>query len=138
MGSNADVVRRWFRDVWAGGDAVVDELMVPDAAGLMEGFTIGDREGFEAARRQFLALFPDPYLTVEDAVEPGDKVVVRWSAEGTHRGDGFGFPGTNQRIVFRGMTWLELRRGRIARGWDIWNMGGVIDALQQKAAGAGA
>jgi predicted ester cyclase len=138
MGSNADVVRRWFRDVWVdGGEVVIDELMVPEAAGVMEGFTIANRDGFKAARRAFLDLFPDLALTLDDVIEEGDKVVVRWSAEGTHRGDGFGFPATNRRVAFRGMTWVELRGGRLVRGWDSWNLGGVIATLQQKAAVVG-
>jgi hypothetical protein len=33
------------------------------------------------------------------------------------------------------MTWIEMR-GRVARGWDSWNLGGVIATLQQRTAAA--
>ena len=91
---------------------------------------------FKDARRELLEVFPNLAITVEDVVEQNDKVVVRWSVQATHRGPGFGVPATNRRVSFRGMTWLELRDGRIARGWDSWNLGGLILTLNQPEAAA--
>jgi predicted ester cyclase len=42
----------------------------------------------------FLPAFPDLRIAVEGTVAEGDEVVVRWSATGTHLGDGLGFPAT--------------------------------------------
>ena len=36
---------------------------------------------------------------------------------------------TNWPVSFRGIAWLELRDGRIVRGWDSWNLGGLISSL---------
>lgn len=137
MATNAMVARRWFEEVWRpGGEAVIDELMAPDAIGLMEGRAIEDRADFKRARQDFLAIFPDLDLTVEDILSQDEAVVVRWQAEATHRGDGLGFPATGRRMAVRGMTWLELRDGRVVRGWDCWNLGAVIASLQAPLANA--
>ena len=131
MATNAAIARRWFEEVWKpGGDAVVDELMAPEACGEMEGRTVKSRDDFKAAREEFLAIFPDLDITVEDIVAQDEAVVVRWRAEGTHRGAGLGFPATNKRMAVRGMSWIEMRDGRLTRGWDCWNFGGVIASLQ--------
>jgi hypothetical protein len=37
--------------------------------------------------------------------------------------------GFNRPVSFRGVTWLELRDGRIFRGWDSWHLGGLISSL---------
>lgn len=140
MATNAAIARRWFEEVWKpGGEAVIDELMAADAFGEMEGRTVRGREDFKAARLEFLSVFPDLDLQIEDIVSQDEAVVVRWRAIATHRGDGLGFPGTNRPISVRGMTWMELRDGRLTRGWDCWNLGGVIASLQEsqaRAAGA--
>jgi steroid delta-isomerase-like uncharacterized protein len=73
-------------------------------------------------------------VTVEDVVEQDGKAVVRWTVRGTHRGAGLGVPSTNRPVSFRGITWLELRDDRIVRGWDSWNLGGLISSLTSAAA----
>ena len=40
----------------------------------------------------------------------------------------------NRPVSFRGVTWLELRDGRIVRGWDSWNLGGLISSLTSAGA----
>jgi steroid delta-isomerase-like uncharacterized protein len=130
MGANAAIARRFFREVWrAGGEATVDALLARDIVGWMEGCDVKSPEDFKQARRQLLEVFPDLSVTVEDVVEQDDKAVVRWRVTATHRGAGLGVPPTNRPVSFRGITWLELRDGRIVRGWDSWNLGGLISSL---------
>ena len=131
MANNAAIARRWFREVWvAGGEAVVDQLMAPDAVASMEGRTVNGPVDFKDVRRTLMHVFPDLRMTVDDAIEQEEKVAVRWSATATHRGEGLGVPPTNRRVSFRGMTWLEVRDGRIVRGWDSWNLGALLAELQ--------
>lgn len=52
-----------------------------------------------------------------------------WHVTATHKGASLGFPATNKRVAFRGMTWLEFRDGQIVRGWDSWNLGGLLQSL---------
>ena len=130
MATNLDRARRWYAEVWVeGGEAVVDELMAEDAAGSMEGFDIRGRAQFHAARKQLMATFPDLQLVVDDVIEDGAKVAVRWHVLATHAGEGLGIPATHQRVSFRGITWLEFEDGRIVRGWDSWNLGALLQSL---------
>lgn len=132
MGNNATIARRWFREVWAeGGEATVNELLAQDAIGWMEGRVVNSPQDFQNARRQLLDIFPDLAITVDDVVEQDNKVVVRWSVQATHRGPGLGVAPTNRPVSFRGMTWMELRDGQIVRGWDSWNLGGLILTLME-------
>jgi steroid delta-isomerase-like uncharacterized protein len=138
VAENASHARRWFQEVWvAGGESVVDELMASDAVGWMEGRTINGPTDFKDARRTMLHVFPDLSIKVEDVIEQDEKVAVRWIATATHRGDGLGMPPTNKRVSFRGITWIEYRGGRMVRGWDSWNLGGLIAELLGRDAGAG-
>ena len=81
-------------------------------------------------RTALLGAFPDFEVVVDQIIAEGDDVVVRWSAKGTHRGENLGFPASNKKAGFRGMTWLRFRDGRIVEGWDAWNQGRLLQELQ--------
>ena len=134
MSTNAERARRWFTEVWApGGEATVRELMAPGSIGYMEGSEVRGHDEFLAQRRQLLSVFPDLAIRVEDVIEEGAKVAVRWHVTATHGGDGLGVPPTNRRVTFRGITWFEFEGGQIVRGWDCWNIGGVMQSLTAPA-----
>jgi predicted ester cyclase len=129
------LTRRWFRDVWTeDGEAVVDAMMADDGHGWIEGGFVKSPTEFKGARQLLLAAFPDLAISVEDLIVDGDKVAVRWTVEATHKGGGLGLAPTGKRVAFRGMTWMEWRNGKMARGWDSWNLGGLLEELRSAAA----
>jgi len=131
---NATLVRRWFDQVWnKRSDATVHELLDPAAIGHLEGLVTHNVAEFFAARSILLDAFPDLQVSVEGILAEGDQVAVRWSAEGTHRGQLLGISATGQPVTLRGMTWLRLSDGRIVEGWDAWNQGRLMNELQAAA-----
>jgi steroid delta-isomerase-like uncharacterized protein len=136
--SNADIVRSWFDQVWnQRRDAAVHELLHSGGIGHLEGMDVQGPEQFLAARAALLDAFPDLSVTVEATVSDGPDVVVRWSARGTHSGEGLGFPASKRRASFRGMTWLRFSGGQIVEGWDSWNLGQLLQELRNGAASIG-
>jgi predicted ester cyclase len=122
---------RWFEEVWNQRlTATVDELLAPGGIGYMEGAVVRGPAEFKAVRAALLEAFPDLRVTVEDTVVEGDNVVVRWSASGTHLGDGLGLQATRSPVAFRGMTWQRFANGRMVEGWDAWNQGALIETLK--------
>jgi steroid delta-isomerase-like uncharacterized protein len=128
---NAMLARRWFTEVWnERRESTVNELLAPDAAGHMEGgLEVRGPAEFHPVRAALIGAFPDFELNVDQIIAQGDDVVVRWSAKGTHRGVHLGFPASNRRAAFRGMTWLRFQDGKIVEGWDAWNQGRVMREL---------
>jgi len=63
--------------------------------------------------------FPDIRVTIEDIVAEGDRVAVRATWTGTHRGyfPPLKLPPTNRRFVFSGMVFWRIREGMIAERW---------------------
>jgi len=125
---------RWFEDNWnRRRDEVVDELLAPEAVGHMEGGDVHGRDEIRAVRAALLGAFPDLHLTIEDTLADGNQVAVRWRVDGTHRGDHFGFPASQRAVNFRGITWLRFEGDRLVEGWDAWNHGALMQALQAPA-----
>jgi len=129
-GSNALLARTWFRNVWLpGGESTVHELMHPEAVGHLEGADVHGPAEFLPARAALLDAFPDISVRVDDLIEQGDQVAVRWSVTATHGGDGLGIPASQQKVSFRGITWMRFAHGRVVEGWDAWNQGQLLTSL---------
>jgi steroid delta-isomerase-like uncharacterized protein len=136
MSTNADLARQWYKEVWVpGGEATVSRLMAENAVGHMEGTEIRGRDQFLAERRRLMNAFPDLAIVVDDVIEQGPKVAIRWSVTATHTGDSLGIPATHRQVKFRGMTWMEFKDGRLASGWDSWNLGGLLHSLSTPTGG---
>ena len=54
---------------------------------------------------------------VDDVVAEGDRVVIRWSGGGTHRGELFGIPPTQKSITANGIHIFRIADGKIAEHW---------------------
>src|SRR5438477_11465063 len=128
---NIAVVRRWFEEVWNQRRAeTIDELLAPGAVcHTDDGPITGPGEFRDRQFAPFTAAFPDVRVTVEAAVAAGDEVVVRWTATGTHHGEGLGFGPTGRAVSFRGMTWVRVRGGKLAEGWQCSNIPEVLRGL---------
>jgi predicted ester cyclase len=134
MGNEAAVVaRRWFEEVWNARRAeAIDELMERKAVGHMEGGDVEGPEGFRSGWAAFLAGLPDMHITIEDIVSEGDQAVVRWRVRASHRGELFGLAPTQRRVDVRGSSWFRIRDGKLAEGWDTWNLGGLLESLRSE------
>jgi predicted ester cyclase len=96
---NIGLVRRFVEEVWNKGNmSVADELLSPNVK-LYEP-VLGDLAGIEGAKqhiRLFRTAFPDLNIAIDDIVVAGDKVFVRWTGTGTHKGSLMGLQPTNRK-----------------------------------------
>jgi predicted ester cyclase len=112
-------------------DGLVDEVMAPE---VIDHQPVGDADGVAGVKRSiatYHAAFPDLALTCEDYLIAGDRVAVRWSATGTHDGDGLGMPPTHRRVHLHGIDILRVVNGRVAERWGEFN---GLDMMQQLTA----
>ena len=85
-------------------------------------------DGIKQIIALYHAVFPDLTLTSDDIVVEGDRVVLRWSATGTHSGDQLGMPPTNRVVQLTGIDILRITDGRIAERWGETN---GLEMMQQ-------
>jgi steroid delta-isomerase-like uncharacterized protein len=129
---NKMLVRRTIKEVWSAGKyAVVDELVARDYLG-HSSTQATQTHGAEGYKQFFVAqrlAFPDIQYTVEDAIAEGDKVVVRWIARGTHRGEFQGIPATNKPGTVTGISIFRLANGKIVECWTNLDELGILQQL---------
>ncbi len=113
--SNKAIARR-FVQVW--GDAnldVIDELAAPSLVVQYPTIpqVIQGSRAFRHVLAGFRSAFPDSALLVEDEIAEGDKVVIRWSFSGTHKGNLLGVPATGKKVAWTGITIYRVVDGKV-------------------------
>lgn len=124
-GSHADFMRRWFDQVWNLGRAeAIEAMLAPNGRvhglGEADAVATGPAE-FRWFWTQFCEAFPTRRFTVEDVVESGDKVAVRWRARLIHGGDALGPAPTGKEVVVTGIAFAHVRDGQLQEGWNNWD-----------------
>jgi steroid delta-isomerase-like uncharacterized protein len=118
--NNKAIVLRLIEEVLSNGNlAVVDELIDPNFSlhlpGLQE--PLRGTEGLKRAVEGFRSGFPDRRMVVEDAICEGDKVAVRVTQQGTHRGVFQGINPTGKQVNVTAIAIFRVADGKIAEEW---------------------
>jgi steroid delta-isomerase-like uncharacterized protein len=128
---NKAIELRFFEEVVNKGElAVIDELF---AANFVDHSAVpgiaADREG----AKQFFAMahsaFPDFHSTLEDMFAEGDKVVQRFTARGTHKGEWMGIAPTGKQMTISGIAIHRITGGKIVEDWTSMDMLGALQQL---------
>jgi predicted ester cyclase len=131
------IAHRWFNEVWnKKREDAIDEMISDDTVhhglGGTENTNFAGIENFKNFHRKFLSIFPDLQITVEDVIEKGEKIAIRYTVCGTHTGEGLGIPPTNQKVEFTGSGIGIVRDGKFVEVWnevDFMKMYSQIGAL---------
>jgi steroid delta-isomerase-like uncharacterized protein len=131
LSENKALIRRYFDEFWNQGNlAATRDLIAEDAivhySPHDEPLRIGDIAEERVARER--RAFPDLHFTIEDLVAEGDKVVARWTMQGTHQGEYVGIAPTGKRVTVGGINIYRVADGKIA---EIWVTSDDLDMLQQ-------
>ena len=113
--TNEQIVRDACRVIWSEGDlSRISEFYAEDfqADYPMTDWGIG-LEGIEQLACGLRTSFPDYRERVDELISAGDKVVVRLTIQGTHKGPIAGFPATGKEVEFRDVTILRVVDGKI-------------------------
>ncbi len=112
-------VRRFFDEVWNKGNLGETEAFLgPNfvSHNTLDVRILGPR-GYGKAVTEYRSAFPDLRTTLEDVLVDGDRVAVRGTDRGTHRGEFLGIPASGREVT---TTWIEIFRmedGKAAEGW---------------------
>lgn len=141
---NEAVVRRLLEEGWNRGVlAVVDDCIADTYAqeGPLE--TVRGPQGEKDMITKYRNAFPDCKVQIDEMFSAGDRVVVRFTYSGTHRGDFEGIPATGRSVQGKGINVVHMVDGRITAAYSQWDALGLMQQLgvvtlpgKAKAAGA--
>jgi steroid delta-isomerase-like uncharacterized protein len=128
---NKKIIRHLLEEGLAQGkQAVAEELLARDFVdhNPLPGLP-PDREGFKQSFAVFRSAFPDFTYTIDDMVAEGDRVMVRFTARGTQRGEMVGIPPTGNQVSVTGIDLFRLAGGKVAEFWLSWDQLGLMQQL---------
>ena len=117
--------------------ATADEIVSQDISfrGSL-GSTLRGIENFKSYVETVRAAFPDWHNRIDEMISCGDRVVVRLTWSGTHRGMLLGVEPTGERVEYAGVAIFRLRNGRIEDGWVVGDTQELWRALGKLQVGA--
>lgn len=121
---NIAASKRLFDEAWNQGSLdVIDELCSAD---FVDHDPMGDRDiaGIKEAIQGYRGAFPDLTIEIDEIFAAGDKVVVRWTANGTFENGFMGQEPTGEKgqpIEGIGIDRFDAD-GKVAEAWGQWNL----------------
>ncbi len=140
---NKAVARQLVEEVFNRGNmSKIDEFMAPDfieREELPPGIP-RDREGVKMLTTMLRSAFPDFKATIDDLLAEGDKVVIRQTWSGTHKGEFMGIPPTGRSVSFGVIDVIRFSGGKVVEHWglmDSMSLMQQLGAVPAPAQGAG-
>ncbi len=129
---NITIARRSIEEVWNQRNlAAIPQLFAsnhvhhdPNTMEIAPG-----HDGLRQLVNLYTSAFPDVKLTIQDIFDRDDRVTIRWSARGTHRGELRGIAPTGKEINTTGVDILRIQNGKIAETWVQWDALGLMQQI---------
>jgi steroid delta-isomerase-like uncharacterized protein len=123
---NKTAARRVREEIWNKKNfSLADEIVSADCAHQVhDPMTPQLGKGPEALKKLvdvYMSAFPDAQCTVEEIISEGDRVMVRWSASGTHTGKLLQIGPTRKKIKVAGVDIYRFVNGKIQDHRIIWD-----------------
>lgn len=128
---NKALIRRVLEEaINQGRLEVFDELVAPWEDARKEGSQYqASLERAKQAIRMFRRAFPNLYITVDDQIARGNKVVTRWTAHGTHLGELMGVPSSGRDVTVTGIAIGTIVANRLVEYWGNFDALGLIQQI---------
>ncbi|MBW4577617.1 MAG: ester cyclase [Aphanothece sp. CMT-3BRIN-NPC111] len=108
---------------------LVDELFSPECAFYAAGsYEPVGRDTF----KEYLGIFRKALgisHTIDEQIAEGDKVVTRWTVNGTHQGEFQGVAPTGKAIRYSGVSIFRFADGKIAEVWSSFDELGLLEQI---------
>ena len=130
---NKALARRFMDEVYNKGNLdFIDEVVAPNWVEHNPNTPEGMSGRVEDSKRfveMYRNAFPDLHITVEDLIAEGDKVVMRWTARGTHQGELMGVPPSGNRVEVTGINIERLEGGKFVESWSNYDFLGLMQQI---------
>lgn len=85
--------------------------------------------GIRQMMTRYWRAFPDLHFTGDEIICEGSRVVLVWTAHGTHQGTLMKIPPTGRPVEVRGVSLLTVEGGLIVKASYIWDVACLLRAI---------
>lgn len=131
---NKEICKRFFDELHDKGNFdIIDELVHPNV--ISHDPFPGQPEGSEGVRQTmkiFRKAFPDLKLEHNDMIAEDDRVMIKFTATGTHHSTFMHIPATGNKIAYEEVVILRLKDGKITEHWAVADAMALLQQLGVK------
>ena len=91
-----------------------------------EGLSLAEFKASIVATR---SAFPDLVTTIDDVVEDGDRLAIRWHSDGRHERSFLGVPATGRTVHVEGATFARFDGDLVVEEFVTWDPRALLTAL---------
>jgi len=120
--SNVDVVRRFYEEMNNGRKLdIASEIMTPDHQyhDPNSPAAVGPDSMAEIVRVYQTSV--DGHWGIQEIIDAGDYVTVRWIGTGTHIGEINGIQPSGRKVEVDAISIHRMQDGKIAENWTVWD-----------------
>ena len=129
---NETLVRRLFDEVYSKGNlSALDEILASNVR-FSDPALPKVKEGIQAlknAENAYVKAFPGKRTKVDDIFATDDRVVVRWTSEGVHKGNLPGIEATNKPFKITGISIFRVANGKIVEITQQFDRLGLLEQI---------
>jgi predicted ester cyclase len=112
--------------------AAIDEIVAPNnVVHSADGRDIRGLKDHKQMYSEMFDAFPDGHVTIDDMVVEGDKIAIRYTMTGTHKGKYMGIPPTNKKVT---ISVIEIDRVVGGKFVEAWAKADTLSLMQQLGA----
>jgi steroid delta-isomerase-like uncharacterized protein len=125
------IIRRFTEEAWNHGSMqVFEEMFAPNFVYhdpvILSVTTLAEYRQFILGVRK---MAPNMVYTIDDMIAEGDKVVVRYTWQGTPEEELYGVPPKGIVVTHLGTGFYRFTGTKIIELWDIWDKLGVLQQI---------
>jgi steroid delta-isomerase-like uncharacterized protein len=128
---NKSLVRRIVEEHWNNRNAgLVTELFASKVSLETPDGVLTGLEGASFLLQAYATAFPDFRLIIDDLLADGDRVVLRWTFTGTHRGPLADIAASGRQVkVPRCIAIFRIAAGKVDQGYLAWDKYALLQQL---------
>lgn len=137
---NISLVKRLFDEFFNKGNASIADQFFTNDVKLNDPAAAhfrGGLQGYKELENIYRQAFPNKNTKIDDIFATEDRVIVRWTTQGTQKGDLEGIAPTGKNCKICGISIYKFMNGKISEIYQSWDRLGLLEqigAVEQTAA----
>jgi steroid delta-isomerase-like uncharacterized protein len=133
---NMVLTKKLYEELFNKDNLKICDELIANHVKLIDPASPHNKEGLKAFKEQqnlYIHAFPKNKVRIDEMFEADDKVVVRWTCQGTQKGEFLGIAPSNKAFKITGISIYRFANGKITEIWQNWDRLALLEQIGEIA-----